>query len=50
MIAKYELNAKYKTTKIELLAAPVRTYSFGIIYWKLEGIKIDRKTIMIKNV
>jgi hypothetical protein len=45
MILKSELNARYKITAIGALAVPVLRYSFGIINWRIEGIKqTDRKT------
>jgi hypothetical protein len=45
MILKSELNAKNKIRATGALTAPVLTYSFGIINWRLEEIKkIDRKT------
>jgi hypothetical protein len=45
MILKSELNARNKVTAIGALAVPVLRYSFGIINWRIEGIKkINRKT------
>jgi hypothetical protein len=45
MILKSELNARNKITAIGALAVPVLRYSFGIIGWRIEGMKqTDRKT------
>ena len=48
MILKSELNARNKITAIGALAVPVLRYSFVIINWRTEEIKmIDRKTRMM---
>jgi hypothetical protein len=44
MIVKSELNARNKITAIGALAVPILRYSFGIINWRIEDKKIDRKT------
>ena len=44
MILKSELNARNKITAIGALAFPILRYSFGIINWRIEEKKIDRKT------
>jgi hypothetical protein len=44
MILKSELNPRNNITAIGALAVPVLGYSFGIIIWRIEDIKIDRKT------
>jgi len=47
IILKSELNARNKITATGALAVPILRYSFGIIYWRTEEIKIkkiDRKT------
>ena len=43
MILKSELNARNKITAIGALAVPVLRYSFGIINWRIEEIKIKKK-------
>jgi hypothetical protein len=44
MILKTELNAINKITATGARAGPVLRYSFGIINWRIEDIKKDRKT------
>jgi hypothetical protein len=44
MILKSEMNTRNKITAIGALAVPVLRYSFGIINWRIEEIKKDRKT------
>jgi hypothetical protein len=39
MIMELELNAKNKITAVGALAVLVLRYTFGVINWKLEGIK-----------
>ena len=43
MILKSELNARNKITAIGALAVPVLRYSFGIMNWRLEEIKIRQE-------
>ena len=52
-LLKTQLNSKNKIMAINSLAAPVMTYSFGILPWlKSEIEKLDRKTrkILTMNV
>jgi hypothetical protein len=44
MILKSELEARNKITAIGSLAVPVLRYSFGVIKWRLEINKTNRKT------
>jgi hypothetical protein len=41
MMLKSELNARNKITTIGALVVPVLRYSFGIINWRLEEIKLE---------
>ena len=40
LVMKSELNARNKISALNTLAVPVVTYSFGVIDWKLDEIKV----------